>query len=347
MSVIDIKRNLNIDVLRIIATLMVVFAHVVNPVYERLDFFGGKVWMISFVTITLSRLAVPLFLLISGYLLTQKERSLSQNLNHTWKRLLFPCLIWSVFTYAGLYYSQKQIPNLGWNSFFLSADTTYYFLIGLSILYLLNPWIRRLIKSISRRQLQLFLFTLALLTIGQDIFSFIYQRSWINIFSYWFLCLFYFVYGQYYFLNEDSLKKISTWINLTIFAVPLFLNLIIIYAIRATGFSHDLLWESYFGPTVLISSLGMFNTIMKVNFKFLSHKFVSSMVNISNACFGVYLIHGIVLDLILHKTFINPYGAVKINLLIFLILAGILTVVFSFLLSFLIGKTKYLKIILG
>ena len=75
MSFLPAKRNPNIDILRITAISMIVLAHVVVAVYERPDFFGGTAWMVSLVAITFSRLGVPLFLLISGYLLVQKERS--------------------------------------------------------------------------------------------------------------------------------------------------------------------------------------------------------------------------------------------------------------------------------
>lgn len=346
MSVSPSNRNVAIDIVRIIATGMIVVAHVAATIYERPDFVGGSAWLISLVVITLSRLGVPLFLLISGYLLVKKERSISENLKHTWKRLLFPCFFWTLITYLGLYISQKHI-ELNKDVFFNSAGTAYYFLIGLSIIYLINPAIQILTRSVPQKHFQLLLGVLAISTIGQAIVGFLHQSQFANIFNYWFLCLFYFIYGQYYNLYQDKLQKQTLKIPLIILLITLAINLIVVYLLRTAGFIGDLLIESYFGPTVLLSSISLFHIIMKVRNKKISNKIRHLLLNLANTSFGVYLIHGIILDLILHKTVINPYGAVKINLIFFLGVTIALTLFISFLLSFLLSKHKYTRMTLG
>jgi len=341
------NRNTAVDIVRITATVMIVLAHVVAPVYERPDFVGGTAWLISLITITVSRLGVPMFLLISGYLLVMKERSIPENLIHTWKRILFPCLFWSLVTYIGLYISQRQYPVVNRDVFFTSAGTGNYFLMGLAIIYLLNPIIQLLTRSISRQHLQLLLGVLAVSTVGQTIAGYIYQTPFTNIFNYWFLCLFYFIYGQYYRLYEDRFRQWTLAIPLAVFLITQLINVGIIYRVRATGFTGNLLIESYFGPTVLLSSLGLFHTLMRIQSQKVSENWRHLLINFANACFGVYLIHGIVLDLILHKTTINPYGEVKINLILFLGVVVVLTLGGSFLLSFLLGKQKYARKTLG
>jgi surface polysaccharide O-acyltransferase-like enzyme len=341
------NRNTAIDIVRITATIMIVLAHVVAPVYERPDFVGGTAWFISLVTITISRLGVPLFLLISGYLLVMKKRSIRDNLIHTWRRILFPCFFWTILTYIGLYISQGQFPVINRDVFLTSAGTAYYFLIGLAIIYLLNPIIQILTRSISRQHLQLLLGVLVVSTLGQTITGYIYQSPFTNIFNYWFLGLFYFIYGQYYRLYENQLQKWKLAIPLVVFLAVQVINMEIIYPIRAIGFTGNLLIESYFGPTVLFSSLLLFHILMKIQGQKIRENSRRLLFGFADACFGVFLIHGIVLDLILHKTLINPYGEIKINLVLFLGVAIVLTLGGSFLFSFLLSKQKYARKTLG
>jgi surface polysaccharide O-acyltransferase-like enzyme len=341
------NRNTAVDVVRIIATVMIVLAHVVAPVYERPDFVGGTAWLISLVTITVSRLGVPLLFLISGYLLTKKERPMPENFKHTWKRILFPCLFWSLVTYLILYVSQGQFPILNRDVFFTSAWTGYYFLIGLSIIYILNPIIQVLTRSIPRQYLELLLGVLAVSTIGQAVVGFTYQSQFTNIFNYWFLSLFYFIYGQYYRLYEDRLRHWRLLIPLAVFLAIQIINLGIIYRVRTTGFTGDLLVESYFGPTVMLSGLALFHTLMRIRSQKIGENLRNLLIKFANACFGVFLIHGILLDLILHKTPITPYAVVKINLVLFLGAATLIIIGGSFLISFLLGKMKYGRITLG
>ncbi len=339
------ERNTGIDVLRIIAILMIVMAHIVVTIYQRFDFLGGSAWIFSFVTISVSRLGVPIFFMISGYLLVSKERSFLQNLEHTWKRLLTPFLFWSGVTYLGLYFT-NNLPRLNWDLILLGGGTEYYFLIGLAIIYFLNPIIRTITKTSSSQELKLLLFVLGISTIGQTIASYFYNSPPFTIFNYWFLGLFYFIYGQYYRLHPKK-NKISLGMGITLFLAPLLINLVAVYFIRSHGNSQDLFLENYFGPTVLISSIGLFNIVLQTSFRKISDKVKRSVVFFSGMSFGVYLVHGIVLDLILHKTKINPYGHVNIDLWQFLLFATLLTISISCLVTYTLTKNRFGRVVLG
>ena len=136
------------------------------------------------------------------------------------------------------------------------------------------------------------------------------------------------------FFIKETKTKLHFLLNLSLFIIPLLVNLVYIYVVRLRGFTQNLLVESYFGPTVLLSSIGLFNTMMDINFQNLGKRLRNLLISLANASFGVYLIHGIVLDLILHKTLFNPYGMVKINLLIYLVIATILTMGNKFIFKF-------------
>ena len=64
----------NLDILKSIAVTLVIMIHVVSG---ELDLFGKgismKNWMTANILDTLSRMCVPLFVMVSGYLLLRKD----------------------------------------------------------------------------------------------------------------------------------------------------------------------------------------------------------------------------------------------------------------------------------
>lgn len=338
------KRELGIDILRLIAIFMIVMAHILAPVYSRPDFIGGSAWFTSFLIITFSRLGVPLFFMISGYLLFKKERTLHQNLNHTFRRLIFPFLFWTGVTYF-VFYLNNTLPKIDLNLFLSGGGTEYYFLIGLAIIYLLNPFIRKFVSTNSNKKIIFILLVLSLITVGQTYLTFIFHLPQFTILNYWFLGIFYFMYGGYVNKNKQITKKIK--LNFLLFIMPFLINIIYIYLVRRTGFNGDLYLESYFGPTVLMSSLGLFNLVMHYDFQILKPKITNLVIKFSNLSFGVFLVHGIILDLLFHKTKINPYGNVALNLWLFLALSISIIFVGSYIVSFVIEKNKFGRILLG
>lgn len=340
-------RNIHIDIVRVVATVMIVMAHISATVYERLDFFNGKAWMLSFLILSISRLGVPLFFMVSGYLLVKKERSTLKNIKHTWSRLMVPFLIWTILTYIGLYISQGIVPSISIDLLLSSGGTTLYFLTGLAMLYLINPYLIIISRNTNRIQLLFLLIVLAITTVGQNFVGYYHHAYTFSIFHYWIMGLFYFVYGQYYRLYQERSSSILNSISLMIFIVPLLANTLIIYLIRRSGNGDNLMWESYFGPTVLLSSIGFFHLIMSLKLKTVSEKLKNCITSLSMLSFGVYLSHGIVLDLLLHKTRINPFGRVSINLTLYLAVISVLTFSFSILISTLLNKNKYCKKLVG
>src|SRR5689334_9684312 len=86
------KYILNADIIRVLAIFGVVGIHVLTPIYARPDFFGGKFWWITFLLNCLFRASVPLFIMLSGYLVLAKPVTVKENLQRVWKRLLIPLI---------------------------------------------------------------------------------------------------------------------------------------------------------------------------------------------------------------------------------------------------------------
>jgi surface polysaccharide O-acyltransferase-like enzyme len=351
-------RNSNIDILRVTATWLIVIAHVVGNIEGRPDFFGGKAWWIAHSLSTLSNAATPIFFIISGYLLSDKNRPLKETARHTFYRLVIPFII---FTIGGtLIYNLLQF-RITWSLIgryiWIGGGTHLYFLVGLTVLYLLNPFIHKLRDHLTDKQLImgvgfLLLNTVMLLVSGYALNSLDLISS---IFLYWFMALGYFCYGACYkvIVNKLGQRKwfSSWWLILVIILINILLSYLFMKLGRE-GNNEELkmiagYWQNYYSVTVMFVGLVTFNWFMKLDLKEkISQKIKNGLEFLAKYSFGVYLCHMIVLEFLLQKTPISPYNS-KLPLLLFILFGIFLTLILSHLISWILSNTKYLQIAVG
>jgi len=93
------RRKIEIDILRIIAGLAVVSIHVTDSFVGYPYIFGGLSWFIADFINSTSRIAVPLFVMISGYLAFQsyEKYGIGKFLRRRVSRLFIPFIFWTAF----------------------------------------------------------------------------------------------------------------------------------------------------------------------------------------------------------------------------------------------------------
>lgn len=153
---VNIKNNRDIffDALRGITIIAVVAIHTINsnflwkyPDIENRDFLGIIVYRQLFL------FAVPMFLFISGYWLSQKNiRTLNDYKNFLTKRLtriLIPYLFWSVLFLGYSVLRTHKFDSLEIIYKLLTGGATipYYFIILLAQLYVLTPVLQYIIRK--------------------------------------------------------------------------------------------------------------------------------------------------------------------------------------------------------
>jgi len=92
------------DVIRVIAIVAVVIIHTANAVYTRLDFFGGFTWWIAIILDSLSRISIPLFIMLSGYLMLGKNETLEKTFKRINLKILIPLIFWILFAGIAFYF---------------------------------------------------------------------------------------------------------------------------------------------------------------------------------------------------------------------------------------------------
>lgn len=157
------ERKIVIDILRIVAILGVIFIHTTSHSLEQANM---DILRLPFVTIEnqLTRFAVPLFFLISGYILEYRYKDSMQTKSFYKKRatrLLIPYIFWSVIYFYGL--DKNNIHHVNIFSFLQklfegNTASHLYFIPAIIVLYIAYPKIRQWLPEIMK-SINFFLFT--------------------------------------------------------------------------------------------------------------------------------------------------------------------------------------------
>ena len=350
------KRNLNIDLIRILATLMIVTAHITGIIYERPDFFGSIFWWANHIVLSLCRLGVPLFFMISGYLLVDKVRAPLENIKKTFFRLGLPFI--SFYIISSLFFSYihdtRPFENII-EKIFAGGDNYLYFLPGLIIIYLINPFIQKATTNITQDELKkitaFFFANSALFTLG----AFILSKDGLirnQTFLYWFLVLPFFLYGGY--IKKSEPLEIKFFEKIMIF-LPVLVNIAGTYIFQRLYITNENIFflkiahylQSYLGATVIISTINFFKVLISLDLekiKIERYRFV--IIESVRNSFGIYLVHMMILEFFLFRTPLTidrgPYNPAVMVLLIWL---ALLTA--SYMLSFFVRRISLIKSIVG
>lgn len=280
-----IKRKSNIEVLRIISMFLIVAHHFsvhggfkllqstvsINRIWVQLLQMGGKI-------------GVDIFVIISGYFLIQSSKNKLSKVLKLWVQLLFYSLIiYLIFVIAGdaTLSIKELIKNI-----FPVIFTKWWFASTYFILYLLTPYLNKLLISFSKNDYQNFLILLTVLWCIIPTFTTnLFQSNPLIWFVYLYALAGYIrLYGLF-----DSLKA-KTCILIAIFASILtFLSAVIfdILGLKINFFSEH---ATYFFEMqklpILIISVLLFLGFSRIDIG------SNRVINIvASATFGVYLIH--------------------------------------------------------
>ncbi len=351
------RRNLNIDIIRILATVMILSAHITGIIYERPDFFGKVFWWLNHVPLSFFRIATPLFFMISGYLLAKKHRKGWENVRHTWRRLALPFVAFFVLSSGvfGWIHSTPPFNNLLLN-LFIGGGNYLYFLVGLIILYLINPYLQQIIKSLTRKQFKniiiFLLLNTGLFTLGAYLWSVdaVIQNP---TFIYWFLTLGFYLFGSYLrlFPPKRGLKTRELYAGIGAIVFNILVSFVtqkmFVQTQNKLFLDISFYLQSYLGLTVILASVVTFYGFLtlKLSTKF-KKKYAAALIWASNRCFGVYLVHMIFLEYFLFRTPLTiDHGPFNPAIMIVLIWASLLLA--SVVFADLVRRVSWLKWMVG
>lgn len=331
------NRNYSLDSLRSIAALLVVILHiasgyVLNGIYT--NNFGTDFVIANYIN-SFTRICVPLFVLLSGRFIIEKEVPLKEAYSNLIKRIIKPLLFWNIF-----YFAYTLLANRYFNGTFnLSATLSYatngqcfYHLWYLTMsvgLYLIAPFLQRFLKDKS--PLQIGLITAMFLFIGMGIDFAENKYSFKLFFAFNFVKYIGYLIAGYALIH---VRKINRNLLLSTFT----LMSIAIAKVSAITVLHygNLYAYDYLSPFVVIAAVSIYTLFIQQEWK------ENLLSKIAPYTFALYLIHALPLDIINRYLRLYP-SAMMNNVLTGFILKLLAVLVLSIPIIWVFKKSKYLK----
>lgn len=152
------KRIFYFDQIRALAIVLVVMIHVCNA-FMKAHTRGSAIWMIPSFTKGFCVIAVPLFLMISGALLLNRNYELKDFLSRRFIRLILPVIFWGIIYILLKTYSDASSLNIMsfYDTVLWFLNNAYWFSWMLIGVYLFIPVVNSFIKEYGLRGVEYFL----------------------------------------------------------------------------------------------------------------------------------------------------------------------------------------------
>ncbi|MFC5282726.1 acyltransferase [Pedobacter alpinus] len=278
------------NTLRVIATIAVITIHVSSNAILKHNTLPFSNWGFALVFSSISRFSVPIFFMLSGALLLQKDEGIHQFLSKRFLKIIPPLIFWSLvyifydaFIVAKKAFTITNFIALKWDELLNGSQYHLWFVYTLLGLYLFIPIIRKWVKQASIKELSYFLaiWLISFLFTIPSIKQFLPKIELSNFAGY----LGYMVLG--YFLMQIHIKKKYA----AIFAL---LGLaVIIFGTYYLAITNHRLSKNYFvnnlNYPVFIYAVGVFMHFKNYE---IQNQYLKGIINFINKySFGIYLVH--------------------------------------------------------
>lgn len=307
------------DDLRLIAIIGVIILHVIPNLLYTTSVSDSVFWL-SNIYASSFRFSVPIFVMLSGALVLQKDYGLLAFIRSKFLRLLLPFVFWSL-----IYIVYNLVCSI-------NGDLNLLLIIKLSINYLINgssfhlwyiymiigvylfiPIIGKWIRSCSESEILYFLaiWFITLILNLPYINKYIISSS-VNYFSGY---IGYLILGYYISIKEIPAKYNIIPISILLIVVGLLITIFGTYFLYVHNgrFQED--FYNYLSPNVLLVSLGLFLFFKNNNFTLSKYTIIRTFI--CKYSYGIYLVHVLVLYLLIEFgvkwTFLNPIVGVPIT----------------------------------
>ena len=337
------KRQITYDLMRIIAILAVITIHVSaeNWYQPTVD----NYWLINnFINSLAHPWAVPLFISISGALLLKKDLDYKTIFKKYIPRILLCLIVWHFvyyffgtpkFTMANFLNGLKELAN--GNSF--SHLWYLYFVLGL---YLILPFISKLVKALDKKYLLILIIITAFIGIVIPTIKSITKFD-LGIYTETYQIFFFDEMFTYlllgYYLSEYKIKNNKAIIGISLLAI-------ILLVLNAWYGNHISIIKNAtisYASTYNIVAIPMVIAITSIIYKLFSNKESKLITTLGELTFGTYLIHFMIIKGLtkyhITANIINPiFGNI-------ILIIGVAIV--AYLISFIISKIPYVRKIIG
>lgn len=309
-------------------------------------------WLFT-IMFTICKVAVPLFVMVSGALLLGKKTTYKEVFTKRIVRVFVPLVVISVL-YVYIYSDGLNLKNFG--SFVLSIFTEYdqtyipywiWYLYMLIALYIMTPFLQKMLKNFKDNDYKTFFIIFIVIigvfnTFGPLTHVFLGEAKTINshfMVSMFSIAIGYYVWG-YYVSKLTINKKMVKYAWITLIVSLLVGMLFVNYGVYHKGLVYNdvIDWSAIF---VALISASLF-LLFKYYFKDCKNSKISNIVSvISNSTFGVYLTHVFLYDYLIDVSFIKSILA--FNTIVGCLLMVVIAFVILTLLFYILRKVPFIR----
>ena len=330
------ERNIKLDILRILAALGVVALHVSSEYIDILPVAGVGFNIAVFIN-SLTRFAVPVFVMISGelFLDTKKEITVKKIWLHNVLRLFVIYLIWSYgyYVFQSLYIWKFDFYRHGLVrtvTGIVYATNHLWFIWMIIGLYILTPVIKTWLKSADEKNIRYFIDVFFFFQIIRMTLTILVNKSLTDKMSELVTItevsgyIGYYVLG-YYLANYKINRNLRTALFVML-PVGIALNFICAAILsKADGAYNPGIYDS-FGVFTFLNCIALYLLVDKMSGKIKKGK--AFIINLSKDTLGVYLVHIMLLEVIkrqfgLDFTGNSTISIIIITIVLFVIASGI------------------------
>ena len=334
------------DSLRTIATIAVIILHVTAPLLTSMESLTN--WWIGNIIESSVRFSVPVFFMLTGALLFDKEYPLNTFLKKRFFRVIIPFLFWSTI-YISFSLTLKVLHNEELHFFnvlnfvidqFKNGSSYHlWFVYTLLGIYLFIPIISKWIRNSNNDEILYFLILWFITVLLTYPFLSIFKTSidFSNFSGYLGYCILGYYLRKVNFQNTHKKDIIAIFL----FFTGLIITITGTYFLFLLKGEKDELYYSYLTLNVLMCAIGVY---LYIKDKYLTNQLVLKFLSVMNKfSYGIYLVHVLIL------TFLTKAGITCffIHPLIGIPLTTVLCLLISGLIIYLISKLPYGKYISG
>jgi surface polysaccharide O-acyltransferase-like enzyme len=308
------ERITSFDLIRILATIGVIAIHTDVITSSPTNYLGGVSWWFANTIHSLAVVSVPLFAMLSGALVLNKE---SLSYAYAFKkasRFLGILLLWlSLYVAWNFFWLGIPIsPSTFINNLATGNIGHLYYLLIVIGLYLWSPLLHKYFTHVNSKKQILFLVLLSGVVISHELASFLVFKNY-NTTNMLVICLPFLVYFSWgYYLKNVVINQIRLVLLAGVIGLlTLVISVATYFNTQAWNDNFKLFWTPTMGnflwepftPQIVLLSLMCFVFILNFSHRFSlvrSQKAQRLLKYISDACLGIYLIHPIVIALVDH-----------------------------------------------
>lgn len=344
---VETKNILWIDLLRVVAMFGVVLLHAAASVLYQYGKIPMSYWWTANIYYTVFIVCVPLFFMISGYLLLEKSEKISFFITKRITKVVIPLVIWSI-----VYLIWQKIVivdfDISFRSFYSIINSpTYYhlwFIYALVGVYIFIPILRIFIQNSSESIKYYFViiwfFSESILSLFEKITGLERQVDFITISGF----VGYFVLG--YIIGHLNISKKLFNISKIILILTYVFTAYGIYFLSTRNGTFNNYFYGYLGSNIIFLSV-IFFILFKYAFqdsKVFNYKLGVKIIHkLSSASLGIFLIHPIFLYHLNNQGFGFSLSATSGNPILFIPITAIVTFLLSFFVIRILQKIPVIK----